>query len=130
MNKHLLFCKYTQKKQFSRSNGAFLTKNALFFFGILPTLAVLLLSFPLTGRLGEKKKSECVCEFFFQYNDGCIPVRRSGSEWAGVEDSCIEPWGAVSPPQGLKGAKMLQPLQGCGLLLWLFRGGVAPSAAA
>lgn len=60
MNKHPLFCKYTQKKQFSRSNGAFLTKNALFFFGILPTLAVLLLSFPLTGRLGEKKKSECV----------------------------------------------------------------------
>ena len=58
--------------------------------------------FSAHGAVRRKKKTECVSvRVFFQYNDGCIPVRSSGSEWAGVEDSCIEPWGAVSPPQGL-----------------------------
>ena len=53
------------KKTFQRQQWRIFNKKGTLFFGILPTLAVLLLSFPLTGRLGEKKKSECVCEFFF-----------------------------------------------------------------
>ena len=34
----------------------------------------------------------------------------------------IEPWCALSSPQGLQDATTLQPLKGLGVLMWLYRG--------